>query len=136
MWNFWKRNISISLIQWGIRDVVFLSVCLLIAILFVARAAGLLFEFDDFRYLWWADQHLWTPWTAFMDAPLFKAYYRPVVSLIWWLHYVLFGMEHYLHQMAVGAWWFSICLLLYLISRKLWNSATGFMVTLIFFAMY
>ena len=101
MWNFWKRNISISLIQWGIRDVVFLSVCLLIAILFVARAAGLLFEFDDFRYLWWADQHLWTPWTAFMDAPLFKAYYRPVVSLIWWLHYVLFGMEHYLHQMAV-----------------------------------
>lgn len=94
--------------------------------LILARTSNLFFEADDFRFLWWAFTHFTKPWEAFTDPPLFANYYRPVISLVWWLHSWLFGLNAYYHQLALGAWWLLILGLVFHWNKKLDCALSGF----------
>ncbi|MBD3266587.1 hypothetical protein GF373_07950, partial [bacterium] len=102
----------------------------------VFRACGLFFEADDFRFLWWAFDRQAEPWKAFTDPPLFANYYRPVVSLLWWVHYQLFGVNEYMHHLALGFWWTAIFVLCFFWNQRKENSLSGFLACVILFSSW
>ena len=118
--------------RWNSWDFVLLGFCLALGGLMVSRSAGLLFQGDDLRFMWWAHERLHQPWRAFSDPPLFALYYRPILSLIWWFHYLLFGTNEFMHQMAVGCWWLLLQVLLYGIGRIVLSRMAGFLSCLFF----
>ncbi len=117
---------------WKLSFLPLLGICLGIGAVKVARTAGLIFEKDDLRFLWWAYENVLNPWKAFVDPPLFGFYYRPLVSLVWWLHYVLFDLNPFLHQIAVGAWWLSILVFVYYWCKRYGSETAGFLAVLVF----
>ncbi|MFH1737421.1 MAG: hypothetical protein ABIH23_00335 [bacterium] len=122
-------------IRWTTADFLMLAVCLVVGFLMVTRTAGLLFEKDDLRFLWWAHERTAEPWKAFVDPPLFSNYYRPIISIVWWLHLRLFGPDPFAHQMALGLWWLSIPVLLFLWGKRHGCAVMGFFCCLVFLSI-
>ncbi len=120
--------------NWERPDLFMLTCVFSIGVLFVCRTSGFLFLTDDLRYLWWCYERSMAPWMAFLDPPLFANYYRPVNELIWWLHYMFFGVDPFLHQIASGVWWLFIPVLLYMWNRRAAAPIAGFFACLLFFS--
>ncbi len=133
--NFQDREFSYRE-YWKTFDLWMVGICLALGFLMICRSAGLLFQGDDLRYLWWCQDRLHQPWMIFTDPPIFGDYFRPVIALLWWLHYIIFGMNEFFHQMALSLWWLSIALLLYRINRIQLTSLAGFFACLVFFSLY
>ncbi len=107
-----------------------------LAFFYMGQTLHFIFEADDLRFLWWANQNLSSPWAAFYDEPLFGQYYRPIVSVVWWLHVRLFGLHHAYHQWMVGMWWAASVLLLFQLSRSTKSPLAGFLSMLMLMCMY
>jgi len=120
--------------DWRSLSIFLLGICLAIGGLMVFRTAGLVFEKDDLRFLWWAHERSAEPWRAFVDPPLFSNYYRPVISLVWWLHWRLFGADAAAHQAAVGVWWLAIVALLFAWGKRQGYAVMGLLICLVFFS--
>jgi len=110
----------------GCYDLLLLGICILLGLIMTRRTSGLLFEKDDLRYVWWAYSHQFQPWDAFTEPALFSDYYRPVVLLVWWFHWILFGASAFGHQLAFSLWWLAIFVLAYAWGRKQDGPAAGF----------
>ncbi len=133
--GFIRSEIQRQARPWGFRDVLFLGICVAFAVLLLSRTTGLLFEKDDLRYLWWAHTHQSEPWQAFVEPPLFADYYRPVVSLVWWLHWTVFQASPFAHQIAFGMWWLAILVLMYLWGRNEEGELSGLFPGLVFLSV-
>ncbi len=113
----------------GSKGLLLLATAIALAMPLLFRASSLFFSVDDYRFLWWAYKRADAPWMAFFDPPLFETYYRPIVSLIWWLQYTLLGVEPFYYQMTLSLMWLGILVLLFFWGwrqRSVW--AGGFIV--------
>jgi hypothetical protein len=117
-------------------DLVMLGLILAVALLMILRVCNLIFEYDDFRFLWWAFHRGSEPWLAFTDPPLFANYYRPIVSLLWWVHYQLFGLNYTLHHLAFALWWLAIVLLTYTWNRREGNALAGLLSAMVLLSSF
>lgn len=103
-----------------------IGILLITGVIMIFRTADFFFEADDLKFLWWAATHPLEPWRAFTDPSLFGFYYRPVISLVWWLHSLCFGIDAHYHQMALGIWWLLIIGLVYYWTSKEAGILAGF----------
>jgi hypothetical protein len=113
-----------------------LFIGLILSSIFIGQTLHFVFESDDLRFLWWAKENLQTPWVAFYDAPLFGNYYRPIISIVWWFHYLIFGADDFCHQWMTGIWWFAAVGLLFQLSKQRLSPLAGFASILAFLCMY
>ena len=127
-----KKKVS----TWRLKPFPMFVIGMALAALYVGQTLNFLFESDDFRFLWWAYQNINSPWAAFYDAPLFGEYYRPIVSLVWWIHYRFFGTVDYYHQLMTGLWWMASVGLLFHLVRVRVSSAAGLAAMLALLCMY
>ncbi len=101
----------------------FLFIVILFSLLIMAVTTPLSFRLDDFNWVYFAIQH--PNITNVISASNFENHYRPVVGVIWWLGFKLWGINPLGYQLVLDATFLGSMIFLYKLGELFHGKIAG-----------